>query len=243
MLHYASGMIRVVLCISFLLPGLARAVICKTVDADGVVGYTDVPAGECAERVKLPDYSRYEPRPIPQTQNASALPSTEDSDAADRFEGYRSIEIVQPEANGTVRSNEGIVPVAIALDPPLMEGHRIKLYIDGGAVRGEFDGTAIDLGGVERGTHSLRAVVSDAGGKRIGDSPTVRFTLRQTTLYDRERAEQLPVQPVNPIQPVPQPSAPPPVRPEPSGTSGYRPDGVSSTPGRTNPAFKPSYSP
>jgi hypothetical protein len=237
-------MIRAVLFVSLLLPGMTQAVICKTVDADGVVGYTDVPAGECAERVELPDYSRYEPRPIPQTQNTSARPSTEDS-AADRgrFEGYRSIEIVQPEANGTVRSNEGIVPVAIALDPPLVEGHRIKLYIDGGAVRGEFDGPAIDLGGVERGTHSLRAVVSDADGKRIGDSPTVRFTLRQTTLYDRERAEQPPVQPVNPIEPVPQPSAPPPARPESSGTSGYRPDGFSSTPGRTNPAFRPSYSP
>jgi len=235
-------MTRHALYMLFLLPGLAHAVICKTVDADGVVGYTDVPVGECADPVKLPDYSRYEPRPIPKTATASPKSSGNGKSSDGQFSGYRSIEIIQPEANGTVRSNEGIVPVSIALEPPLEEGHRIKLYIDGAAVRGEFDGAAIDLAGIERGTHSLRAVVSDAGGKRLGDSPTVRFTLRKTTLYDLERAEPSPIEPVNPIAPVPgQPIAPAP----PPGGSGYRPPtgGVSSTPGKTNPAFKPNYSP
>lgn len=246
MLHYAIGMTRHALYFLFLLPGLAHAVICKTVDAEGVVGYTDVPVGECAEPVKLPDYSRYEPRPIPKTQNASPRSPANDNSGDGEFSGYRSIEIVQPEADGTVRSNDGSVPVSIALDPPLEEGHRIKLYIDGGAVRGEFDGPAIDLAGIERGTHSLRAVVSDAGGKRLGDSPTVRFTLRKTTIYDRERVESSPIEPVNPIAPVPgQPIAPAPGLPAQPGGSGYRPPtgGVSSTPGKTNPAFKPNYSP
>ena len=243
MLHYAIGMTRHALYMLFLLPGLAHAVICKTVDAEGVVSYTDVPVEECAEPVKLPDYSRYEPRPIPKTPNASSRPQATGDGSDAQFSGYRSIEIVQPEADGTVRSNDGIVPVSIALDPPLEEGHRIKLYIDGAAVRGEFDGTAIDLAGIERGTHSLRAVVSGAGGKRLGDSPTVRFTLRKTTIYDRERAEPSPIEPVNPIAPIPgQPIAPAPGLP---GGSGYRPPsgGVSSTPGKTNPAFKPNYSP
>ena len=229
-----------------LLPGLAHAVICKTVDADGVVNYTDVPVTECAETVKLPDYSRYEPRPIPKTEIASPQPPGGGDSDNPEFSGYRSIEIVQPEANGTVRSNEGFVPVSIELDPPLEQGHKIKLYIDGAAVRGEFDATAIDLAGIERGTHSLRAVVSDAGGRRVGDSPSVRFTLRKTTIYDRENAEQLPIKPVNPVAPVPgQPIAPAPERRPPPGSSGYQPppSGISSTPGRTNPAFKPSYTP
>ena len=44
--------------------GLNHAVVCKTVDAEGVVGYTDVPVEECANPITLPDYSRYAPRPI-----------------------------------------------------------------------------------------------------------------------------------------------------------------------------------
>ena len=192
-----------------LFPAVTHAVICKSVDADGVVSYTDVPAGECQQVLKLPDYSRYAPRPIQRPSDASVQNPPEKPAS---FIGYQSIKIQQPEANGTVRSNEGIVPVSVALEPSLQPGHRIKLYLDGGAVSGEFDGSQIELNGVLRGTHNLRAVVSDANGRRLGDSPTVRFTLRKTTIYDRKNAA--PPLPGQPIEPVPEnPIEPAPVNP------------------------------
>ncbi len=229
---------RTVLVLVTLFPAVTHAVICKSVDADGVVSYTDVPADECQQVLKLPDYSRYAPRPIQRPSNASGQNLPEQPEP---FIGYQSIKIQQPEANGTVRSNEGIVPVSVALEPSLQPGHRIKLFLDGGAVSGEFDSPAIELNGVQRGTHNLRAVVSDANGRRLGDSPTVRFTLRQTTIYDRKNAAPpVPVQPIapQPVNPIEPPAPVNPIAPPAGGPSGNAPP-----PSGTNPAFAPRYNP
>lgn len=163
-----------------LLPGFSFAVICKTLDADGNVTYTDVPAAACPEVVKLPAASTYQPRPI----EASAEEATETAAEPEPFDGYRSIAITQPEKDGTVRSNEGEMTVTVALEPALQTGHAIKLEIDGRAVEGGFDGLAIDLSGVERGTHTLRATVVDGTGKDLIASQTVSFTMRKAGLFD-----------------------------------------------------------
>ncbi len=193
----ASHMKRQALFLLILLPGMAHAVICKSVDANGVVSYTDVPAATCPEPVKLPAYSTFESQPV-------AAGADDAKDAADPekniFKGYQSISILQPEADGVVRSNEGKVPVAIKLEPGLQRGHRVALYIDGKTVEDGFDGLAIELSGVERGTHSIQAAVSDEKGKQLIKSASVSFTLRQTGLFDNAGK-----QPRPPIQPVPRP--------------------------------------
>ncbi|MGB5762640.1 MAG: hypothetical protein WBM58_08845, partial [Sedimenticolaceae bacterium] len=97
---------------------------------------------------------------------------------------YQSIQIEQPADKGTVRNNEGKVAISIGLEPPLQQGHRVNVYLDGKVIPGSFDGLAIELSGVDRGTHSLRASVSDADGKLLIESPAVSFTLRQTGLFD-----------------------------------------------------------
>lgn len=168
--------------VALILPVNAYAVICKTVDADGVVSYSDVPAAECRTPVELPDYSRYTPRPIQQPARPAGDQQEENSKPA--FVSYRSIQILQPEPDGTVRSNEGKVPVSIALEPPLQEGHLVRLYVDGEAVRGRFSGVDIELGGLERGTHQLRAEVVDAAGTRQIGSASISFTLRKVGLFD-----------------------------------------------------------
>ena len=164
-----------------LLPGMAQAVICKSVDSEGVVSYADVPAGECGKPVKLPPNSTYAPRQLPAAVGDS---NTAAEPVEKPFTAYESVTIVQPEQDATVRSNEGKVPVALALRPGLQQGHRVVLSIDGRAVPGEFDALAIELSGVERGTHSIRAKLIDASGKTLIESEPVSFTMRQTGLYD-----------------------------------------------------------
>lgn len=224
-------MIKILIVALSLLPGLALAVICKTVDADGVVGYTDVPAAECAQPIKLPDYSRYAPRPIQPQRPANA----EATGSAVRVERYRSLGIVQPAAGATVRSNEGRVPVSLALQPALQQGHAIRLLLDGRAIGGSFDSLAIELAGIDRGTHSLQAGVIDASGRPLIESAAVRFTLRKIGLNDPANA------------PEPTPPVPPDYKPDYDNPSGGdytpAPAPVPSTPGRTNPAFTPKYNP
>ena len=231
---------RVILSIMLLVPSLAFAVICKTVQPDGTVSYSDVPAAECQQPVDLPDYSRYAPRPIQQHQWTRSSPT---GGSLVRTERYTSMAIVRPEPGGTVRDNEGRVDVSIALQPDLQPNHRVMLYLDGAPVGGGFEGTNIELNSVLRGTHSLRAAVLDPAGQRLIEAPAVRFTLRQASLLEPARR---PIEP--PIEPdpenPPQPGTPGVDAPG-GGSGGYQPQpgGIPSTPGQTNPAFKPNFTP
>lgn len=255
--HYANSMIRFVLLLCILMPSMAFAVICKTVDEDGVVGYTDVPVGECKNKVDLPEYSRYSPRPVEQP---TAFPSGDAAAASQAFNGYKSMKIAQPETNGTVRSNEGKVPVAITLDPALQPNHKVTIYLDGKAVPGSFDGLGIELSGVDRGTHTVRASVTNSAGTVLISSDTVVFTLRKAALNATESGDDdgndgggdgdsgdgsngntdKPYDPNYGSSFTPSGDS----SYTPSGDTNYAPGnkGISTTPGRTNPAFTPNYS-
>lgn len=212
-----TSMIKTTLSVLLLLPVTALAVICKSVGEDGVVSYTDVPVGECQQEVKLPDYSRYAPRPIDQPAGNQLSPA---SGSVVQFVRYESIAIAQPKSGGIVRSNEGKVTVVVALEPALQPGHLVGLTIDGKAVKGAFGGTAIDLSGIDRGTHTLRANVSDADGRILISTAPVRFTLRKTGLTD-SRAPDVGI-------PTPQPD---PGFPAPEGSADFSPP--------ANPGFGP----
>ena len=156
--------------------GAAHAVVCKTIDADGVVSYTDLPWEECANPIRLPEYSRYAPRLIPGAEGDA--PSTPGKPP---FTGYQSMRIVQPQAGGAVRNDDGRVPVFISLEPGLQRGHRVTLTIDGRPLSSTFDDLSIELSGVQRGSHELQAAISDANGKRLIESSMVQFTMRQAS--------------------------------------------------------------
>lgn len=155
----------------------AMAVICKTVDADGNVTYSDVPAAECRQRVRLPESSTYAPRQLP----ATILPNSAGV-STERFTGYRRIRIDQPASNGTVRSNQGELAVSVMLEPSLQEGHRLQVMLDGIAIQPPFTTQAAILSGVHRGTHSLNVHVQDASGRTLISAVPVSFTLRKAAI-------------------------------------------------------------
>ena len=158
-----------------LLPGLAHAVVCKTVGEDGVASFTDVPAAECPQGSRIPEYAR----PAPVVERAGSV-DTGVSARQVEFAGYESIEIVSPEAEGTVQHNSGNVQVSVKLDPGLQQSHFITAYLDRRATRGRYGSSLVSLTGVDRGTHKLFVKVSDSKGKTLIKSDTISFTVRQT---------------------------------------------------------------
>lgn len=158
-----------------LLPGLAHSVICKTVGADGVTSFTDVPAAECPQGSRIPKYSP----PAAVVEQAGSV-DTGVTARQVKFAGYESVEIVSPEADGTVQHNSGNVQVSIKLDPGLQQSHFITAYLDGKAFRGRYGSGQVSLTGVDRGTHKLYVKVSDSKGKTLIKSDTISFTVRQT---------------------------------------------------------------
>ena len=157
-----------------LLPGLAHAVICKTVGPDGVASFTDVPAAECPQGSRIPEYSP----PAPVVEQAGSV-NTGVSARQVEFAGYESIEILSPEPNGTVQHNGGNVQVSVKLDPGLQQSHFITAYLDRKAFRGRYGSSQVSLNGVDRGSHDLYVKVSDSKGKTLIKSDTISFTVRQ----------------------------------------------------------------
>ena len=87
-----------------------------------------------------------------------------------------------PTEGQTVHSNEQVLKVSISIQPPLAEGDRFRLFLDGAAVSGEHTATQITLQNVERGTHTLTVTVVDQAGKERMRSDSVTFYLRKISV-------------------------------------------------------------
>jgi hypothetical protein len=162
-------------------PAFASQSVWKWVDENGVTHYSDRPV-QGAQRIELSTGSRNdsdsEPSPSYDTPSYSP-PSRNETPAT----GYRDFQIVQPADDETIPNSGGAVTVRIAFEPTLAPGHSLYLYMDGRIIE-DFPPTALEytVQNVERGTHSLVAIIQDSGGKRIAETPAVRFHVRQTSI-------------------------------------------------------------
>lgn len=214
----------------FLLCGsvAANAAIYKWEDGAGNVSYSDTPPpGGEAKVIDLPEPSRYSPRTLPKSVRTG---QPEGEPAGDAAPAYQRFAITKPMNAATVRSAEGLVPIQLAIEPPLAKTHFVTFMLDGVSIGDRMQTNAFTMRGVERGTHSLQALLIDASGKQLAKTTETQFTMRYDTLFMRGQPE--PFDPDNPDTG--------------SGNQPRPPPGIgssSSTPGRTNPAFAPRYTP
>lgn len=158
------------LCLCLPLIGHSASVY-KWKDKQGNVHFSDQPHPG-AERVKLPPTQTFSPPALPPEKNTS-----QQNAAGER--SYKSISVIQPENNATIRNNQGLVSVAVSIDPSLMKGDNVVLLFDGKAVGEPQPTTAFTLNGVERGTHSIAVQVIDSKAKVIGQSNDVTIHMHR----------------------------------------------------------------
>lgn len=203
----------------------ANAAVYKWVDGAGNVLYSDTPPpGGEAKMMDLPAPSSYAPRKLPE---GAPTKRAEGETTKAPTASYKRFAITKPGSAATVHSAEGLVPVELAIEPPLAENHYVTFTLDGVSIGDRMQTNAFTLRGVERGSHSLQASLVDANGKQLAKTAANRFTLRHDTLFMR-------------------PDKGEPDKPEPAEGAAARPPGAgntSSTPGRTNPAYAPNYNP
>lgn len=153
-----------------------QAEIYRWVDAQGNVVYGDnPPKASAAKPVNLPLLTVADSFTPEQQQREE--PAKKDED-----EAYSDFKITAPVADDAIRSNEGSLTVSLSLKPKLKAGDGIVLYLDSKQVAAG-EALSFSLTDVERGEHSVFAVLNDAGGNIIQNTEPVKFSvLRHSVL-------------------------------------------------------------
>lgn len=148
-------------------PALAQQSVWKWRDADGVVHYSDQPVPG-AERVQL---STRDSTPAP----AAAQAPTSSGPAS--APAYKNLEIWKPFPEATVKGAQ--VSVGIRVEPGLVPGHSLWLYLDGRRVdSGTPNATEYELEELAGGKHSVTALIADAKGQNVLTSQPVTFSIQ-----------------------------------------------------------------
>ncbi len=142
-------------------------------DKQGNVHFSDQPQ-EGAVKLDIPDAKPPSPeqKAAPTSEQAKPLSTTSSGPRA-----YKSIAIVQPENDATIRNTDGIVAVAVDLHPAIVKGDRVQLLYDGKKMGDPQATTTFSLSGVLRGSHTVSVQIVDGSGKEIGHSNTITINM------------------------------------------------------------------
>lgn len=156
----------------------ASAGIYTYTDAQGNRVFTDRPGGRAVESV---DARPVNSMPAPPSRQLSG---TREAPPTPGFT-YRRVEIIQPEADATLRNNAGDLSVTVTSEPALQPGHLYRLQLDGSPGVPDSSGPAFTLHNIDRGTHQLIVEVIDEQGRTLQRSTPRTFHLLRTSLAQR----------------------------------------------------------
>jgi hypothetical protein len=148
----------------------AHAQVFRSVGPDGRPVFSDRPLPN-AEQLDLPLSAT---EPSDSQSAADPIPA-----ASAGFLGpYDMLEIVAPENEHRSRDPKRELPLSLALSPPLMEGHRLVVEVDGMAAEGDLpNSTQILLRDLSLGTHRIRALIQDAEAATVAATPAIQVHL------------------------------------------------------------------
>jgi Domain of unknown function (DUF4124) len=151
----------------------ADTIVYKWVDETGVTHYSDQPH-PAAQTLELRSAQTYS------SPDASASTRSDAGGPAQAAAApYSLCELYRPE-NDEVFLNTDTVTAKLRLQPQLLPGDRIVIGLDGKRQTSQpSSGSDFVLTQVERGTHTVIAVVEDSAGKEICRSSPITFHVRQ----------------------------------------------------------------
>lgn len=163
----------------------SHAELYKRVDEQGNVTYGDQP-GEKAQRVQPGGLTTYSP-PSGHTQTPAPKSQPDPTKGAgNTVTQYSGLTIAGPANEEVVRSNEGNVTVKTLITPALDTGagHQLVVLLDKKFSTKAPAAEAL-LKNVDRGTHTLRAQITDASGKVLAQSPEVTIHMQRGSQIKR----------------------------------------------------------
>ena len=145
-------------------------------DSDGNVIYSDTPQPG-AEKVTLQETTILPSAPVPKSPDEA---NTEKPGPVK----YQSVAITRPTDEQTIRENIANVGVAISLQPGLQtgHGHQLQLLFDGQGVEEPGRKTSFTLPAVDRGAHTLQAVILQSNGRVVTRSAISTFFVHKQSV-------------------------------------------------------------
>ncbi|MDH5735184.1 MAG: DUF4124 domain-containing protein [Gammaproteobacteria bacterium] len=169
-----------------------HAELYKWVDKNGETFYSDEPPHENAEQLIPPPLTttpaiKYKPK-------EKAKPKEEHAETI-----YKLFKINSPAQDETIRDNTGNINITLLLEPELdiKNGHTISILVDSQKKIEGSTGLTAGLKNIDRGTHSIQAVIKNKKKKIIksSNSVTVHVFRQSTALPQHNKFPQLPRNP------------------------------------------------
>ena len=184
------------------------ATVYKTIGPDGEVVFTDKPQlGSNSERVDLGPIN-VQPITLPKPLPTRKLSPKDQRERDDRYVGPINFAIVSPESGATIPPGQRLVVLQVAIDPLPPQGHRFYAIVDGQPWQGGSSGNSLDISALERGSHSVQAVLTDPAGNLLARSQTITVYVKrpgdQVPEYGTPQATQAPKTPASPGLVAPQ---------------------------------------
>lgn len=146
------------------------------IGADGNRHYGDRPPEEPGAKAATVPESVYASPRVGWVNDVNRPPVPDEPQRAE--DGYyKSLEILRPANDGSVRNANGDVQVVIFSDPPLRRSDLFTLYLDGEVVYENFSGDVRILNGVDRGTHTLQVAIFGSEENALITSASTSFHL------------------------------------------------------------------
>ncbi len=164
------------------LAGNGRTTVYKWVDAQGVVHYSDQPHPN-AQKLEIQGAQTFSALPVPSASSAPAAAESQPSSPA----GYDSCSMAQP-TDQQMLMNVYQATAVVQTSPGLRPGDQVHLFVDGKQIQGS--GTSFTFP-VNRGQHSVQAVIEDTTGQIVCETSSVTFYVHQPSVQN----------PHNPVHP------------------------------------------
>lgn len=162
----------------FALPMSAGATqVYKSTAPDGSTVFSDRPSPQATQI----DINPSQPA-APQAAPAPAEPAPEPVAEPSRPVSYKTLRITQPANDSVHWFAEGPVAVAVAIAPPLAEGHLLVPILNGVAQGDGVAASGFNLSGLDPDTYSLTVAIRDATGKTLKQSTAVRFHFKRQSV-------------------------------------------------------------
>ena len=193
------GSMRYLLLLSLILvsPSALTDTIYQSTAPDGSITFSDNPT-DGAKEIKLKPITTYSAKEAAGKSKASSASATTSADpqATDAPpSNYKKFTITSPANDTTLQTGDaGNTTIQTTIEPTLSvkNGHRLSLLIDGTQLDYVTSSSNISINNLDRGTHSIRAVIVNKSGD------IVQLSSNSITLHVQRASIFAPSNPLNP---------------------------------------------